>query len=95
MGIMREGDSIAVRIMLDLEVNPTKLYSDIVKVLGEYENGDQREKKHSSKKNGGSYGATPNLNQFGTDLTKEALDGKIDPVIRKRRRNGKDCTNII
>ena len=32
IGIMREADSIAVRIMLDLNVNPQKLYNEIVKV---------------------------------------------------------------
>ena len=31
IGIMREGDSIAVRIMLDLGVNPQKLYNEIIK----------------------------------------------------------------
>jgi len=39
IGIMREGDSIAVRIMLDLNVNPQKLYNDIIKVVNEYEVG--------------------------------------------------------
>ena len=37
IGIMREADSIAVRIMLDLNVNPQKLYNEIVKVINEYE----------------------------------------------------------
>ena len=29
IGIMREGDSVAVRIMLDLNVNPQKMYNEI------------------------------------------------------------------
>ena len=33
IGIMREADSIAVRIMIDLNVNPQKLYNEIVKVI--------------------------------------------------------------
>ena len=37
IGIMREGDSVAVRILLDLGVNPQKLYNEIIKVLNEYE----------------------------------------------------------
>ena len=32
IGIMREADSIAVRIMLDLNVNPQKLYNEIEKL---------------------------------------------------------------
>ena len=35
IGIMREGDSVAVRIMMDLGVNPQKLYNEIVKVINE------------------------------------------------------------
>ena len=34
-GIMREGDSVAVRIMMDLNVNPKKLYNELVKMINE------------------------------------------------------------
>ena len=44
IGIMREADSIAVRIMLDLKVNPQKLYNEIVKVINEYDIGEQNNK---------------------------------------------------
>ena len=37
VGIMREGDSVAVRIMMDLQVNPQKLYGEFVKVLNDEE----------------------------------------------------------
>ena len=37
IGIMIEGDSVAVRIMMDLGINPQKLYNEIVKVLREGE----------------------------------------------------------
>ena len=37
VGLMKEGDSIAVRILLDLEVDPRKLYNEIAKVLTEEE----------------------------------------------------------
>ena len=33
IGIMREGDSIAVKILLDLDVELPKLYNEIIKVL--------------------------------------------------------------
>ena len=45
IGIMREGDSVAVRIMLDLNVNPQKLYNEIIKILNEEtSNGEESEK---------------------------------------------------
>lgn len=83
VGIMREADSIAVRIMLDLNVNPQKLYNEIVKVINtdEYLSANDRSNNGNTNK---SYNSTPTLNQFGTDLTKEAEEGKLDPVIGRR-----------
>lgn len=84
IGIMREGDSVAVRIMLDLDVNPQKLYNEIVKVINEDENiGGQQESKKTSK-NMGSFNQTQTLNQFGTDLTKQAEEGKLDPIVGRK-----------
>ncbi|MCI9178283.1 MAG: ATP-dependent Clp protease ATP-binding subunit [Clostridia bacterium] len=83
IGIMREGDSVAVRIMMDLQVNPQKLYNEIIKVINEDENIGANEKRAASKIKG-SYNQTPTLNQFGTDLTKRAVEGKLDPVIGRK-----------
>ena len=80
IGIMREGDSVAVRIMLDLNINPQKLYNEVLKFLNEDEIKNQAEKTNS-KKGSASYNSTPTLNQFGNDLTKAASEGKLDPVI--------------
>ena len=83
IGIMREGDSVAVRIMMDLNVNPQKLYNEIVKVINEDENAGASEKQPKGKARG-SYNQTPTLNQYGTDLTKKATEGKLDPVIGRK-----------
>ena len=80
-GIMREGDSVAVRIMMDLNVNPKKLYNEIVNTINEAGNKEQGAKKGA---NNGSYNSTPTLNQYGSDLTKKAREGKLDPVIGRR-----------
>lgn len=83
VGIMREADSIAVRIMLDLGVNPQKLYNEIVKVINTDEYLSINDKQNSGNSNK-SYNSTPTLNQFGTDLTKQAEEGKLDPVIGRK-----------
>ena len=51
VGIMQEADSVAVRILLDLDISPQKLYNEIVKVINE-EDFNQNEKVN---KNIGSY----------------------------------------
>ena len=80
IGIMREGDSIAVRILLDLNVSIPKLYNEIIKVInGEEPNGQNEKSKN--QKGRGSYNSTQTLNQFGEDLTQKAEEGKLDPII--------------
>ncbi|HEY5583498.1 MAG TPA: ATP-dependent Clp protease ATP-binding subunit [Ruminiclostridium sp.] len=76
LGIMKEGESVAVRIMMDLGVDPQKLLSELVKILNEEAPGST-----GAPKNNSSNSNTPTLNQFGRDLTDLARDGKIDPVI--------------
>ncbi len=89
IGILREGDCIAAKILLDLNVNIPKLYNEIIKVIkeGEDNNQDVIESSNSSgksKRGKGSYNQTPTLNQFGEDLTKKAEEGKLDPIIGRK-----------
>ena len=79
VGIMIEGDSVAVRILLDSDVNPQKLYNELVKVMKD--NDEEDGTSTGNGKPGGSYNSTQTLNQYGADLTKKAADGKLDPVI--------------
>ena len=79
LGIMHEGDSVAVRIMMELNVDPKKLYDEIFKIIGETNGGEENAK--NARRSSNSFNQTPTLNQYGTDLTKKALDGKLDPVI--------------
>ncbi len=83
IGLMREGDSVAVRILLDLNLNIEKLYTEIIKVLNEYDGANMPEKS-SKEKSHTSFNSTPTLNQFGNDLTKQAEEGRLDPVIGRK-----------
>ena len=89
IGILREGDCIAAKILLDLNVNIPKLYNEIIKVINEGEDNqgeeDSSNYSNGSKRRGkGSYNQTPTLNQFGEDLTKKAEEGKLDPIIGRK-----------
>ncbi len=84
IGIMREGDSIAVRVMMELNISPQKLYNEIVKVIQEEDSGVLEPDNTQNQKEAGSYKQTPTLNQFGADLTKKAREGKLDPVIGRK-----------
>ncbi|MBZ4646645.1 MAG: ATP-dependent Clp protease ATP-binding subunit ClpC [Petroclostridium sp.] len=76
LGIMREGESVAVRILNDLGLDIQKLYAEIVRLLNEETPGATGAPRAST-----SYANTPTLNQFGRDLTEMAREGKFDPII--------------
>lgn len=77
LGIMKEGDSVAVRIIMDLGVDIQKMFSELLKTLTEENAGNPNPNAKSKQ----SYNQTPTLNQFGKDLTNEAIEGKLDPII--------------
>jgi len=76
-GIMREGDSIAVRVLAELGIDLQKLYNDLVRATteGGFSTSSTKSKKSSKDT------STPTLNQFGRDLTQMAKEGKLDPVV--------------
>ncbi len=76
LGIMKEGESVAVRILMDLGVDPQKMLNEIVKMLNEEAPSSTGEPKNSS-----TYSNTPTLNQFGRDLTEMAREDKFDPIV--------------
>ncbi len=93
MAILNEMDSIALRIMIDLGVDPQNFFNDFSKfILGE----DFAVKEAAMKDKGGVFGNaggnarqeggdTPVLNQYGRDLTQMAKDNKFDPVVGRQK----------
>lgn len=96
IGILKDEENIAVKILLDLNIGVSSIYSKILEVIKEgeeikdkinesvndLENNDINrlgESKKNKEKN--SFKDTPTLNQYGVDLTKKALEGKLDPII--------------
>ena len=81
LGILREGDSIAVRILLNLNVDLPKIYNEILNTINEIENATGFSNESSKNKKNESSKNNTVLKQFGEDLTKKAENGKLDPVI--------------
>ena len=82
LGILREIDSIAVRILLDLGMDIENIYTEIMNTVNEFDSRKEMKKENQNSKN--SFNITQTLNQYGNDLTKIALDGKLDPVIGRK-----------
>ena len=85
IGILGEGDNYAIRFMSELGVDIPALTSKVLQVVGLDENGAydggsaERNNSNSSKPKGKTN--TPNLEKFGHDLTEDARNNKLDPVI--------------
>ncbi|MCP4549056.1 MAG: ATP-dependent Clp protease ATP-binding subunit [bacterium] len=73
LGLIREGEGVAARVLLDLGADRKKVREEILKLLGSSGGKHKEFKKEKSE--------TPSLDQFGRDLTKYAADGKLDPII--------------
>ena len=83
LAIMKEGNCVAVRIITELNVEISKIYNEIAKVINEEES--DREIKKDLERGKGSYSLTPTLNQFGEDITLQAEDGKFDNIIGREK----------
>ncbi len=78
LAMVRMQDCAGARLLNSLEINPQKLFSEIVAGMGA-EGAIYREEMQamaSHRKNGGSA-----LQQYSRDLTEMAADGQLDPVV--------------
>ena len=78
LGIIKEGENFALRILASLNVDAQKLFTEIMKVLTD-------ESAIIGKKKRTTNSQTPTLNQFGRDLTDMANEGKVDPVVGREK----------
>jgi ATP-dependent Clp protease ATP-binding subunit ClpC len=85
LGLIRENDGVAVRVLENLGVVfLSKLRTQVIRSLGDvgdlgvrnYSRGRDIDRDRYQDDN-----STPTLDEFGTDLTQKAEDSKLDPVI--------------
>ena len=84
LGILREGDGVAVRVLSGTGVEPRRLHADVVAAMGGEAppspfrgGGKTREREYG--------GDTKLLDQFSRDLTRLAAGGMLDPVVGRDR----------
>ena len=75
LAMLKDGDCVATRILVTLNVNLTKLQEDILETIGVHPKDYFEDGMESGRIQGGM------LEQFSTDLTAQAEDEKLDPVI--------------
>lgn len=82
LGLIREGEGVAARVLENLGVDLNKIRSNVVKMLGETKPQTVSSGASSSSS---SKAKTPSLDEFGTDLTLAAQELRLDPVIGREK----------
>ncbi len=73
LGLIREGEGVAARVLMELGADRKRVREETLKLLGGSAPGVSKQPEKKSE--------TPALDQFGRDLTLLATEGKLDPVI--------------
>ncbi|MFT5466782.1 MAG: ATP-dependent Clp protease ATP-binding subunit ClpC [Verrucomicrobiales bacterium] len=80
LGLLREGEGVAARVLRTLEVDIERTRNEILKELDpNFASDDDEEMEEGGSSKSGS--KTPALKAFGRDLTELAQAGELDPVI--------------
>ncbi len=82
LGLIREGEGVAARVLENLGVDLNKVRSNVVKMLGESKPQAATSGATSgSTSSSGGKTKTPSLDEFGRDLTLAAQELRLDPVV--------------
>jgi ATP-dependent Clp protease ATP-binding subunit ClpC len=90
LGLLREGEGVAARVLKNLEVDIERTRNEILKELDPNFTPPESEQDPSASAGGSAESKqkgdvkTPALRAFGRDLTELARKGEIDPVIGRK-----------
>ncbi|MCH5212042.1 MAG: ATP-dependent Clp protease ATP-binding subunit [Oscillospiraceae bacterium] len=85
MAILREGDSVGVRMLASLGLNINQVYHDVIDALSAGITEPASGGAYASAKKRSGKTSTPTLDEYGRDLTELARSGKFDPVIGRSK----------
>jgi len=77
LGLIREGEGVAARVLENLGVDLSKVRSQIIRSLGD--------NTEVASGNSATRSKTPTLEEFGTNLTQKATEGRLDPVVGRAK----------
>lgn len=77
LGLIREGEGVAARVLENLGVDLSKVRTQVIRMLGETAEVSAGSQAGRTK--------TPTLDEFGSNLTQMAAEGKLDPVVGRAK----------
>jgi ATP-dependent Clp protease ATP-binding subunit ClpC len=79
LGLLREGEGVAARVLENLGADPSSIRTQVIRMVGE-----STESVGAGVGGGSSSNKMPTLEEYGTNLTKLAEEGKLDPVVGRQ-----------
>ncbi len=92
LAMLGESNCVAVQLLLGMSVSISELRSDTLSLLTSGENGFEDSKKPQKKpqeKATTPLKDMPSLSHYGRDLTAQAKEGKIDPIIGRDKETAR------
>nr|YP_009296510.1 Clp protease ATP binding subunit [Thorea hispida]AOM65445.1 Clp protease ATP binding subunit [Thorea hispida]ARX95814.1 Clp protease ATP binding subunit [Thorea hispida]UNJ79104.1 Clp protease ATP binding subunit [Thorea hispida] len=80
MGLVREGEGVAARVLENLAVDVTSIRTEVIQMLG-----DSTEVGPNTTNNIQTRSKIPTLEEFGSNLTELAVEGVLDPVVGRQK----------
>src|SRR5687767_11506430 len=80
LGLVRENEGVAARILLDFDADAEKIRNEIIRMLS----GPGRRQQGGGPQSGEKSKSSKLLDQFGRNFTKQAAEGKLDPVVGRQ-----------
>lgn len=75
LGLIREGEGVAARVLENLGVDLNKVRSNVIRMLGETKTSTTTTSTTTGRSK------TPTLDEYGTDVTLAAQEQRLDPVV--------------
>jgi ATP-dependent Clp protease ATP-binding subunit ClpC len=92
LGLIREGEGVAARVLENLGVDLNKIRTNVVKMLGDSKptagagaSTGSGSSSYSASSSSSSKVKTPSLDEYGTDLTLAASELRLDPVVGREK----------
>src|SRR6266481_1120741 len=80
LGLVRENEGVAARILLDFDADAEKIRNEIIRMLS----GPGRRQGSGGGAQGEKAKSSKLLDQFGRNFTRQAAEGKLDPVVGRQ-----------
>jgi ATP-dependent Clp protease ATP-binding subunit ClpC len=84
LGLIREGEGVAAQVLVKLGADLNRVRQQVIQLLSGYQ-GKEPVTTGAKEEPTGSAAGSQVLDQFGRNLTQQARDGKLDPVIGREK----------